>query len=209
MTGRIIATESDVAEGARWLAARDAGLARALDLAGVPPLRRRADGFAALRDAICGQMVSTAAARAMTLRLDAAGFTDPARVAGAGEAALLACGLSRQKARFLAAIAAADPDFDALRALPDAEALARLTALPGVGRWTAEIYALTALGRADVFPAGDLALQEAARLMYALPARPRPAELAARAEGWAPWRAVAARMLWAYYRAAKRREGVA
>lgn len=209
MTGRIIETEADVAEGARWLAARDAGLSRALREGGLPPLRRRSDGFAALRDAICGQMVSTAAARAMMQRLDDAGLGTPDAVAAAGEAALLACGLSRQKARFLSAIAAAAPDYAALRGLPDAEALARLTALPGVGRWTAEIYALTALGRADVFPAGDLALQEAARLLYDLPARPRPAALAARAEDWAPWRAVAARMLWAYYRAARNREGMA
>lgn len=209
MTGRIIETEADVAQGARWLVARDEGLARALDAAGLPPLRRRADGFAALRDAICGQMVSTAAARAMMQRLDTAGLATAEAVAAAGDAALLACGLSRQKARFLLEIADADPDFAALRSLPDAAALARLMALPGVGRWTAEIYLLTALGRADVFPAGDLALQEAARMLYALPARPRPAEIAAQACGWAPWRAVAARMLWAYYRAAKNREGMA
>lgn len=208
MTGRIIKTPADVAEGASWLAARDAGLARALAEAGLPPLRRRPDGFAALRDVICGQMVSTAAAAAIIARLDAAGLTTPETVSGAGEAALLSCGLSRAKARYLLAIAETAMDYEGLRRLPDAEVQARLTALPGVGHWTAEIYALTALGRADVFAPGDLALQEAARLLYGLPDRPAPRALANRAEAWAPWRAVAARMLWAYYRRATKREGL-
>jgi DNA-3-methyladenine glycosylase II len=92
--------------------------------------------------------------------------------------------------------------------LADDEVIATLVALPGVGVWTAEIYLKFALGRADAFAAGDLALQEAARLMYDLPARPGPAELRRLAAPWAPWRAVAARGLWAYYRLAKSREGV-
>lgn len=208
MVGRIIETEADVAEGAAWLAARDAGLAQALAVCGQPPLRRRPDGFAALRDVICGQMVSTASAAALIARLDKAGLTAPSAVRAAGAAGLLSCGLSRAKARALLRIAESGFDFRALRAVPDADVQARLIALPGVGRWTAEIYALTALGRADVFAPGDLALQEAARLLYALPDRPAPRALAVRAEAWSPWRAVAARLLWAYYRAARKREGL-
>jgi len=80
--------------------------------------------------------------------------------------------------------------------------------LPGIGRWTAEIYAMFALGRADVFAPGDLALQEAARLLFDLPDRPNERALRAMAEQWSPWRAVAARALWAYYRVAKTREGI-
>jgi len=209
MAGRIIETMADVAEAAAWLARGDSGMARALDLAGLPPLRRWPDGFAALRDAICGQMVSTAAARALIARLDAAGLCDEAAVAAADETALLACGLSRAKARHLRAVAESGINFSALRDLPDAEVQARLVALPGVGRWTAEIYAITALGRADVFAPGDLALREAARQLYDLPDRPAVAELAARATAWSPWRAVAARLLWAYYRVAREREGLA
>lgn len=86
--------------------------------------------------------------------------------------------------------------------------MAVLVALPGVGRWTAEIYLKFALGRADVLAGADLALQEAARLVYDLPARPSPAALMTLAEPWRPWRAVAARGLWAYYRQAKGREGI-
>jgi len=209
MAGRIIETMADVAEGTSWLARRDAGMARALDCAGLPPLRRRPDGFAALRDAICGQMVSTAAARAMIARLDAAGLADGPAVAAAGDAALVACGLSRAKARHLLGIAESEFVINSLRHVADAEVQARLVALPGVGRWTAEIYAITALGRADVFAPGDLALREAVRRLYGLPDRPAVAELSRRAAAWSPWRAVAARLLWAYYRSVREREGLA
>jgi len=86
--------------------------------------------------------------------------------------------------------------------------IARLVALPGIGPWTAEIYAMFSLGRADVFAPGDLALQEAARLLFALPERPSAGQLRKMAEAWSPWRAVAARALWAYYRIARHREGL-
>ena len=116
--------------------------------------------------------------------------------------------MSRPKARYLRGIAAAGLDWQGLRDLPDDEAMTRLVALPGIGVWTAEIYLKFALGRRDVFAAGDLALQEAARGMYRLAERPGPKALRALAEPWAPWRAVAARGLWAYYRWAKGREGI-
>ncbi len=205
---RIIQTEACVAEGAAWLAAADPRLAAALAVTGPPPLRRRAGGFAALVDAIVSQQVSVASARAIGGRLAAAGFDDPLRVLAADEDELRGCGLSRPKVRFLRALAGAGIDYAALAGLPDDEVVARLTALPGIGRWTAEIYAMFALGRADAFAAGDLALQEAARMLYGLPARPGERELRALAEAWRPWRAVAARLLWAYYRLEKGREGV-
>jgi DNA-3-methyladenine glycosylase II len=209
VTGRIIETPEDVAEGAAWLAARDAGMARAFARCGVPPLRRRADGFGTLLQAVVGQQVSTASAAAIWARMEAAGLVVSDAVAAASEEELRAVGLSRPKMRYARGIAGAGLDFQALRDLPDAEVLARLVALPGIGPWTAEIYALTALGRADVFPPGDLALQEAARMLYGLEARPNAAELRNMALGWSPWRAVAARLLWAWYRAEKSREGIA
>lgn len=209
MTGRIIETPEDVAEGAAWLAARDDGMSRAFARCGVPPLRRRADGFGTLLQAVVGQQVSTASAAAIWARMEAAGLVVSDAVAAASEEELRAVGLSRPKMRYARGIAGAGLDFPALRDLPDAEVLARLVALPGIGPWTAEIYALTALGRADVFPPGDLALQEAARMLYGLEARPNAAELRNMALGWSPWRAVAARLLWAWYRAEKSREGIA
>jgi len=198
--GRIIATDACVAEGAAWLAAREPAFARALDRTGPLPLRRRPDGFAALLDAIVGQQVSTAAAGAVMARLAAAGLTAEAAMARADEDVLRACGLSRQKIRYCRALARAGLDYAALRRAPDGEVVARLVALPGIGTWTAEIYAIVSLGRADVFAPGDLALREAARDLFGLPARPAEPALRAMAAAWSPWRSVAARALWAYYR---------
>lgn len=209
VSGRIIETLEDVAEGAEWLAARDAGMARAFARCGLPPLRRRADGFGTLLQAVVGQQVSTASAAAIWGRMEAAGLTVAEAVAAASEEDLRAAGLSRPKMRYARGLAGAGLDFAALRDLPDAEVLARLVALPGIGPWTAEIYALTALGRADVFPPGDLALQESARMLYGLDGRPETRALRAMAERWSPWRAVAARLLWAWYRAERKREGIA
>lgn len=208
MVGRIIRTDDCVAEGAAWLARRDGRFAEALALTGPLPLRRREDGFAALLDAIVGQQVSVASANAIWARLEAAGLTEQAAMAVASDEVLRAVGLSRQKARYGRALAAAGIDFEALRARPDAEVIATLVAVPGIGSWTAEIYAMFALGRADVFAPGDLALQEAARQLFGLDQRPGERAFRAMAEDWSPWRSVAARVLWAYYRVAKTREGI-
>ena len=202
---RLIETEADIAEGAAALAALDPAFA---PLAGLtPPLRRRPAGFATLLHAIVGQQVSTASASAIWARVSGAGLTDPAAVRTAGEERLRAVGLSRPKIRYALALAAAEVDWDSHAALPDEAVIADLVRLPGIGLWTAEIYALAALGRADVFPAGDLALQEAARLLYHLEDRPDDRTLRAMAARWSPWRAVAARLLWEHYRIMKGRDG--
>lgn len=208
MPGRIIETEGCIAEGAQWLAAREPRFAHALALTGPLPLRRRPDGFAALFDAIVSQQVSVAAADAIWSRLEAAGFTDPARLAAADDETLRACGLSRQKARYGRALAGAGIDYAGLRGAPTERVIATLVAVPGIGVWTAEIYAMFSLGRADVFAPGDLALQESARRLFGLPERPKERALRAMAEGWSPWRGVAARLLWAYYRVSTEREGI-
>lgn len=209
MHGRIIDTEQDVAEGAAWLAAAEPRFARALDLTGPWPLRRREDGFDALRDAIIGQQVSTAAARSIRAKVIDAGFGSPEALDTATEDDLRGCGLSRQKVKYLQGLARSGVDFEGLRLLPDEEVIATLLPLPGIGRWTVEMYLIFALGRADVFAVDDLALAEAARILFDLPERPKRKEFAALAAPWSPWRAVAARGLWAYYAACKQREGVA
>ena len=204
---RRIDTPEDLAEGRAHLAAICpvwAGALPELDL----PLRRRSDGFAAILDAIIGQQISIVAAAAIMARLQAAGLTDPAAIRAAGPDGLRACGVSSPKIRYLSGIVADEPDWAALRDAPDGEVIATLTALPGIGQWTAEIYLAFALGRTDAFPAGDLALQESARLLYGLEDRPNPKQLTEMAEPWRPWRSVAARALWAHYRIAKGREGV-
>jgi len=117
-------------------------------------------------------------------------------------------GYTVPSARAQAALAAAGVEYDALQDMPDAEVVRVLTAVPGIGVWTAEIYAMFSLGRADAFAAGDLALQEAARTLFGLEARPSERVLRGMAEAWSPWRSVAARILWAWYRVEKGREGV-
>ena len=209
--GRLIETDACIAEGIAHLAQVEPRLARAAAEAeaanGPIPLRRRADGFDALLSAIVSQQISVAAANGIWGRLEAAGATDPARLAEMSEEALRACGLSRPKIRYARGLAAAEIDWIALRGAPDAAVYDTLTALPGIGRWTAEMYLMFSLGRADVFAPDDLALQEAARILFDLPERPKPKAFAAMAEPWSPWRAVAARILWAWYRVAKGREG--
>ncbi|MCU0816980.1 MAG: DNA-3-methyladenine glycosylase 2 family protein [Cypionkella sp.] len=208
MVGRILESEADVAEGAAWLAAHHPRFAHALEQTGPLPLRRKPDGFETLLSAIVSQQVSVAAANAIWARLEGAGLTTRAAVATAEEEALRAAGLSRQKVRYAVALAQSPVDFAALRAMPEDQAVAHLTEVPGIGRWTAEIYLMFALGRADVFAPADLALQEAARMLFDLPDRPREAPLRRMAEEWRPWRSVAAVALWAYYRVAKEREGI-
>jgi DNA-3-methyladenine glycosylase II len=208
MVGRIIETEACVAEGAAWLAAREPRFAQALALTGPLPLRRRPDGFDQLLSAIVSQQVSVAAAAAIWGRLQAAGLITPEAILAADDEALRAPGLSRQKVRYARALAGAGIDYAGLRAAPTDEVVGRLVAVPGIGRWTAEIYAMFSLGRADVFAPADLALQESARVLFALPERPREAAFRRMAADWAPWRAVAARLLWAYYRLDRGREGI-
>lgn len=205
---RIITCDADVAEGAAHLAASDPRFAEALRLTGPLPLRRRKDGFEELLAAIVSQQISVAAANGIWRRMKAAKLTGPRKVLWATEDELRVCGLSRQKVRYAKALAEARIDYRALREAPTEEVVATLTQVPGIGVWTAEIYAMFSLGHADVFAPGDLALQEAARLLFELPERPKERALRQMAEEWSPWRAVAARALWAYYHVAKQREGV-
>ena len=208
MVGRILTSEDCMAEGAAWLAKAEPRFAHALELTGTPPLRRRDDGFAQLLSAIVSQQVSTHAARAIWGRMEDAGLTTPAAVLAADDATLRAPGLSGQKMRYARALASAGIDFDALRTLPDADVTRILVEVPGIGRWTAEIYAMFSLGRADVFAPADLALQESARRLFGLQDRPREAALRTMAGAWSPWRTVAAGLLWAYYRVETDREGI-
>ncbi|MEM9146007.1 MAG: DNA-3-methyladenine glycosylase 2 family protein [Pseudomonadota bacterium] len=209
MTARLIETLDDVEEGCAWLAAHEPRFAAAYALTGTPPLRRSPPGFATLLKAICSQQLSVASAAAVWRRLEEAGATEADAVLALDDTELLGCGLSRPKLGYARALAEARLDYAALAEMPEDEAVATLTAIKGIGAWTAEIYLMFAIGRADVFAHGDLALQEAARVLFDLDARPTEKPMRAMAEAWSPWRAAAARLLWAYYRVDKTREGVA
>ncbi len=204
----IINSREDIERGIRFLGTVEPRFARAAELTGPPPLRRRAEGFTSLLDMIVSQQVSAAAADSIWNRLKSAGYTDCETLCRCSEEDLRGCGLSRQKIRYAKALAEADLDYPALGRLSDADLVTRLTRLPGIGRWTAEIYGMFSLGRPDMFPAGDLALRESARILLGLDKRPPESELRRLALSWSPWRAVAARLLWSYYREAKKREGI-
>ena len=212
MTATILDSQGALEAGLAALARRDPVLARLLEGGLAPTLRRREAGFPGLAAIVVGQQLSTASAAAILSRIEALlPGLDPASLAAADEAALRGVGLSASKVRTLRAAAAAVADgalpLDGLATL-DADAAHRaLVAVPGIGPWTADVYLLFCLGHADAFPAGDLALQEAARVAYGLPGRPDPRAFAALAEAWRPWRGVAATLLWAYYRTLKAREG--
>lgn len=209
---RQIRNPADLAEGAAYLAARDARMAQALAVVGELPLRLRVPDFQAMLDILVSQQLSVAAADTIWARLVAAGLVEPARILASTDDAMRACGLSRAKIRYARALAQAvvdgQLDFAALPILDAAEVTKRLTAITGIGQWSADIFLIFCLGDADGFAAGDLALQESARLLYGLDTRPSAKALAVMAEGWRPWRGVAARILWAYYRHAKSREGI-
>jgi len=207
-----IHTEADLDTAIARLVDADPRFGTALLRAGRPPLRRRPDGFAGLASIVVSQQLSTASAKSIWGRLNAAfDPLDHAALLRARSARLARAGLSAPKIRTLKAIAKAidggNLDLPALAHKPADEAHAALTAVHGIGPWTADIYLLFCLGHADSWPAGDLALQEATRLLLALEARPTSKEMGPLAESWRPWRGAAACLLWTYYRTAKQRDG--
>src|SRR3954470_18891954 len=208
-----IHTDADLAAGMTALVAQDPRLVPVLEKAGMPGIRRREAGFQGLCAIVCGQQLSTASARAIRDRLFAAFdpfHHDAVRLARSERLARL--GLSRPKIKSIKAIghavAKGKIDLDAVGRMEADDAHAALVALHGIGPWTADIYLLFCLGHADAWPAGDLALQEAARLLFQLRARPTAKEMQPLASPWQPWRGAAAYMLWTYYRVAKGRSGV-
>ena len=186
------------------LAGVDDDLAGIVGRHGSPPLWDRPPGFETLVRIILEQQVSIASAEAALDRLlRAAGAVEPSAILGAGESALRDAGLTRQKARYLVGLAAdlvdGRLDLEALEDADDDDARAALMSVVGIGRWTADIYLLMALGRPDVWPVGDLALAGAIRRAKGLATRPDAGQQQAIAEAWRPNRAVAARLLWHAY----------
>jgi DNA-3-methyladenine glycosylase II len=178
--------------------------------AGPPRFRRRRNGFETLLHIILEQQVSIDAAAAMFRRLnEECRPLAPATFLKLDEPTLRRCGFSRQKARYgrglSEAVARGALDFTRLAAAPDDEALAALVALKGIGRWTAEIYLIFALGRTDVWPAADLGLQLGVAAELGLAARPSERELREIGERWRPWRSVAACLFWQSYLHARNR----
>jgi DNA-3-methyladenine glycosylase II len=208
----LIESQADLDDALAALAALDGVMARLIAEGARPPLRKRAPGFEGLAWIVVSQQLSTASANAIFARVQAAlPELGPASILSAADEVLGGAGLSGPKIRALRSIAAALNEgalpLARLHKMQADDAHRLLTAVKGIGPWTADIYLLFCLGQADAFPAGDLAVQEAARLAFGLETRPNPKELTALAEGWRPWRGVAAKVLWAHYGLTKRREG--
>ncbi len=200
-----------IAEARRWLAARDPALARAHAAVPVFPWRHRPGGFSGMLKMIVEQQVSIASAAAIWRRVEAGlGAVTPEAVLARDVETLRHFGLSAPKARYALGLAEAVVEgrieFDGLDRLSDPEAVTALMSLKGIGRWTAETYLMFCHGRVDVFPAGDVALQEAHRVAAGHAERAAEKVLYGTAEAWRPYRGVAAHLLWAYYGALKRGE---
>ncbi len=199
-------SKADLGKSLEALARREPAFAPALARVGVPEPRTGDKGYVTLLRAIIGQQVSVASATAIWNRLEVqtGGAHDPANMARTGDEGLRAAGLSRQKMAYARSLSeevlSGRLDFDALPA-DDEEAIARLTSVRGIGRWTAEIYLLFAEGRPDVFPAGDLAVQIELGVILGLEERPSEKAIRALAEPWSPHRGAAAVFAWHHRRA--------
>jgi len=212
LTSRID-TEADLARGLAELIKLDPRLADIVAVSGPPPLRRRQGGFPGLASIVCSQQLSTASAAAIWKRLELA--FDPFHhdvIAAARADKLKRAGLSGAKIKTFRNIARAVREgslrIEILADISAEDAHEALVAVKGIGPWTADIYLLFCIGHADAFPAGDLALQEAARIAFGKRKRPNAKQLEEIAKRWKPWRGVAARVLWSYYRVVKNREAV-
>jgi DNA-3-methyladenine glycosylase II len=206
-------TQADLEDAIHALVRQDPRLQPVFEVAGMPALRRREPGFAGLAAIVCGQQLSTASAAAIWGRL-AAAFEpfDHATLRKVRADRLGRLGLSAAKIKTLKHIArelaAERLNLDVL-ANEDADAAHNtLTALHGIGPWTADVYLLFCLGHGDAWPAGDLAVQEAVKVGLGLATRPTAKQMAPLAEPWRPWRGAAAHLWWSYYRAIRKREGV-
>lgn len=204
----IIESDQDIARGVEFLLEREPRFSAVVTVHGMPPPRRVKNCLETLLKIVTQQLISLKAADAIWQRIETSlGPFEAATIVKADLNDLQNLGLTRAKARCFHAVSAAilkgNLEFESLNHVSDRTVLEKLMALPGIGPWTADIYLLSALGRADAWPAGDLALQLAAQDLFSMKERPTPKAFLTTAESWKPWRSVAARLLWSHYRGLK------
>ena len=208
MDERVIISQDCISEGLDALKKIEPKFNQAINTVEEIPLRRSSDGFDRLLSNIVSQQLSVAAADAIWNKIELAGLNKIQKIRKVSDQELRDVGLSKQKIKYVRSLVNAKINYRSLRTMPTSQVVSELTQVSGIGNWTAEIYAMFSLGRADVFAPGDLALQEAARSLFNLRERPSERELRSMAKDWSPWQAVAARLLWSYYNYQKKREGI-
>ena len=208
MEERIITSQECISEGLAALAKLEPKFKQIIKTIEEIPLRRTSEGFDRLLSTIVSQQLSVAAADAIWNKIELAGLNKIQKIRKVSDQELRDVGLSKQKIKYVRSLANANINYRSLRTMPTSQVVNVLTQVSGIGNWTAEIYAMFSLGRADVFAPGDLALQEATRILFNLPERPSEKDLRSMAKDWSPWQAVAARLLWSYYNQQKKREGI-
>ena len=169
------------------------------------PLPNRSSGFEALLKIIISQQLSTTAANSIWNKFIDSNLTSRTNIVAANEQTLLSRGLSRQKCIYVKALANEDINYNDLAKKSSEEIVNRLTQIKGIGKWTAQIYCLFSLGKANIFPSGDLALQEAIKIIFGLKERPSEQEVIKISENWDPWKSLAAHLLWDYYNKIKKK----
>ena len=208
MEERIITSQECISEGLAALAKLEPKFKQIIKTIDEIPLRRTSEGFDRLLSTIVSQQLSVAAADAIWNKIELAGLNKIQKIRKVSDQEMRDVGLSKQKIKYVRSLANANINYRSLRTMPTSQVVNELTQVSGIGNWTAEIYAMFSLGRADVFAPGDLALQEATRILFNLPERPSEKDLRSMAKDWSPWQAVAARLLWSYYNQQKNREGI-
>ena len=199
MSIQTIETPQELSENISALIAIEPKFAAIYEQVGLPDLRHNAGGFEQLMRAMVGQQLSVAAAASLWKRLVDAALTTPYKIGEATDEALKAQGLSKQKTRYIRSLVDHNIDFAALENMPNEDAIKTLTAVTGIGRWTAEMYLLFSLKRADVLAVDDLAIKVAAMELLGLAERPTPKQLNNLTQHWSPYRSAASLLLWSYY----------
>ena len=208
MSIQIIENTEQLAEHITALMTIEPRFAPVYEQVGTPSLRYNTGGFEQLMRAMVGQQLSVAAAASIWQRLVDAGLTTPNAIIEATDETLRAHGLSKQKTRYIRSLVENDIDFNALETMLDEDVIHTLTAVTGIGRWTAEMYLLFSLKRADVFAVDDLAIKVAAMELLGLAERPTPKQLKNLTQDWSPYRSAASLLLWSYYGSLRNKKAV-
>ena len=195
----------NIQEGLDFLSSKDEKIANLIISNPKFSFSKRCSGFKALLKIIISQQLSTSAANSIWSRFVKNDLSSRHKILEADQEVLLSLGLSRQKCNYVKELAKQDINYNDLNLSSSEKVINRLIEIKGIGKWTAEIYCLFSLGHANVFPSGDLALQEAIKLLFDFNVRPKEKEVTKISENWNPWKSLAAHILWDYYRKQKKR----